>query len=60
MILQCARCRKRKIKCTGDLQDGNGCEACQSAGVPPSSCHYLRVSMDTHHSGLYIDMADIR
>ena len=49
---QCARCRKRKIKCTGDLQDGNGCEACQAAGVPRASCHYLRVSKDDiRHSG---------
>lgn len=43
----CARCRKRKIKCTGDRLDGNGCEACQAAGVPRSSCHYLRVN--SHH-----------
>ena len=40
---QCARCRKRKIKCTGDNHDGNGCEACQAAGVSKASCHYLRV-----------------
>lgn len=46
-VKQCARCRKRKIKCTGDLLDGNGCEACQAAGVPRSSCHYLRVN--SHH-----------
>ncbi|KAL6714064.1 hypothetical protein ACLMJK_008558 [Lecanora helva] len=47
----CARCRKRKIKCTGDLGDGNGCEACQAAGTNPSSCFYLRVN--SHQLGEY-------
>lgn len=41
---KCARCRKRKIKCTGDLHDGNGCEACQQAGTNQTHCFYLRVS----------------
>ncbi len=57
---QCARCRKRKIKCTGDLRDGNGCEACQAAGVPRSSCHYLRVGIiNVHHSGCSVDVYEL-
>ena len=54
---QCARCRKRKIKCTGDNHDGNGCEACQAAGVPKASCHYLRVrTTNIYHSDPSIDV----
>ncbi|MCJ1453844.1 hypothetical protein MMC28_004193 [Mycoblastus sanguinarius] len=42
--IACARCRKRKIKCTGDMHDGQGCEACQAAGTSSSTCFYLRVN----------------
>ncbi|KAL4917090.1 hypothetical protein BDW62DRAFT_211447 [Aspergillus aurantiobrunneus] len=37
----CMRCRKRKIKCSGDAGDGQGCSNCRSTG---SNCHFLRVN----------------
>ena len=39
--LQCGRCRKRKIKCSGDSGDGQGCSNCRSAGN--NDCQFLRV-----------------
>lgn len=39
---QCNRCRKRKIKCSGDIGDGQGCSNCRSSGHP--NCQFLRVS----------------
>lgn len=41
-ILQCERCRKRKIKCSGDEGDGRGCVNCKNAGW--EGCQFLRVS----------------
>ncbi|RDW61247.1 uncharacterized protein DSM5745_10745 [Aspergillus mulundensis] len=38
----CMRCRKRKIKCSGDVGDGQGCSNCRSAGN--TQCHFLRVN----------------
>lgn len=38
---QCGRCRKRKIKCSGDAGDGQGCSNCRSAGN--TDCQFLRV-----------------
>ncbi|OJJ48097.1 hypothetical protein ASPZODRAFT_130026 [Penicilliopsis zonata CBS 506.65] len=38
----CNRCRKRKIKCSGDSGDGQGCSNCRSAGNP--DCQFLRVN----------------
>ncbi|KAI4260789.1 MAG: hypothetical protein L6R42_003891 [Xanthoria sp. 1 TBL-2021] len=38
--LACSRCRKRKIKCSGDT--GGGCKSCKSAGV--EECNFLRVN----------------
>ncbi|KAL4901797.1 hypothetical protein BDW74DRAFT_70170 [Aspergillus multicolor] len=38
----CMRCRKRKIKCSGDVGDGQGCSNCRSAGN--AQCHFLRVN----------------
>lgn len=40
---QCSRCRKRKIKCSGDLGNGQGCLNCKNAGTDPNSCQFLRV-----------------
>lgn len=40
---QCARCRKRKIKCSGDAGDGQSCTNCRSAGN--TDCQFLRVSL---------------
>ncbi len=44
---QCQRCRKRKIKCSGDPGNGQGCSNCRSAGTPPSVCTFLRVCSTT-------------
>ncbi|KAL4869672.1 hypothetical protein BDV12DRAFT_185000 [Aspergillus spectabilis] len=38
----CQRCRRRKIRCSGDVGDGQGCSNCQSAGV--TQCQFLRVN----------------
>ncbi|KAL1999823.1 hypothetical protein VTN02DRAFT_3938 [Thermoascus thermophilus] len=38
----CGRCRKRKIKCSGDSGDGQGCTNCRSSGTP--NCQFLRVN----------------
>ncbi|KAI9372039.1 hypothetical protein BJX61DRAFT_474687 [Aspergillus egyptiacus] len=38
----CQRCRKRKIKCSGDPGDGKGCSNCQNVGN--TQCHFLRVN----------------
>ncbi|KAF3385627.1 hypothetical protein F1880_001952 [Penicillium rolfsii] len=41
----CGRCRRRKIKCSGDSGDGQGCSNCRSAGN--TDCHFLRVNSNT-------------
>ncbi|KAJ5929749.1 hypothetical protein N7454_006699 [Penicillium verhagenii] len=39
----CRRCRKRKIKCSGDAGgDGQGCSNCRSAGA--NDCQFFRVN----------------
>ncbi|KAE8315754.1 hypothetical protein BDV41DRAFT_562616 [Aspergillus transmontanensis] len=38
----CNRCRKRKIKCSGDIGDGQGCSNCRSSGN--THCQFLRVN----------------
>ncbi|KAL4897437.1 hypothetical protein BDV59DRAFT_44854 [Aspergillus ambiguus] len=38
----CNRCRKRKIKCSGDIGDGQGCSNCRSSGN--HNCQFLRVN----------------
>lgn len=40
---QCSRCRKRKIKCSGDPKNGMGCQNCRNAGAEPGNCQFLRV-----------------
>ncbi|KAK7623611.1 hypothetical protein IWX50DRAFT_46672 [Phyllosticta citricarpa] len=39
----CARCRKRKIRCSGDPGDGSGCQNCRTAGADMSHCQFNRV-----------------
>ena len=39
---QCGRCRKRKIRCSGDVGAGLPCSNCKSAGH--EHCQFLRVS----------------
>ncbi|KAJ5273890.1 hypothetical protein N7478_009015 [Penicillium angulare] len=38
----CQRCRRRKIKCSGDSEDGQGCSNCHSAGE--NLCQFTRVN----------------
>ncbi|KAK6345027.1 hypothetical protein TWF718_006967 [Orbilia javanica] len=39
----CARCRKRKIRCSGDPGDDMGCHNCKVAGLAQGQCLFLRV-----------------
>ncbi|KAJ5681482.1 uncharacterized protein N7477_001422 [Penicillium maclennaniae] len=41
----CRRCRKRKIKCSGDTGDGQGCSNCRGAGN--TDCQFLRVQSES-------------
>lgn len=41
--IKCMRCRKRKIRCSGDPGDRTGCTNCKSAGET-ETCQFLRVS----------------
>ncbi|KAF2215650.1 hypothetical protein CERZMDRAFT_94052 [Cercospora zeae-maydis SCOH1-5] len=51
----CSRCRRRKIKCTGDPGDGSGCSACRSAHGDKASCTFNRVgSREMPLSGLEV------
>ncbi|VUC20961.1 unnamed protein product [Clonostachys rosea] len=42
IAVACGRCRKRKIRCSGDNGTGEPCLNCRNAGVSP--CQFLRVS----------------
>ncbi|KAI1322137.1 hypothetical protein F5Y16DRAFT_53115 [Xylariaceae sp. FL0255] len=42
IAVACGRCRKRKIRCSGDPGNGAQCSNCKSAGYEP--CLFLRVS----------------
>lgn len=44
LTTKCARCRKRKIRCSGDPGDGSGCQNCRSAGADLRECRFARVS----------------
>ncbi|KAH7080018.1 hypothetical protein BKA63DRAFT_541038 [Paraphoma chrysanthemicola] len=46
IAVACARCRKRKIRCSGDLGNGHGCNNCRLAGVESSQCQFHRVGSD--------------
>ncbi|MCJ1388547.1 hypothetical protein MMC18_001394 [Xylographa bjoerkii] len=47
IAVACSRCRKRKIKCSGDPGDGQGCQNCKSAGQESGACQFLRVNSQT-------------
>ncbi|EGX44304.1 hypothetical protein AOL_s00193g32 [Orbilia oligospora ATCC 24927] len=55
----CARCRKRKIRCSGDPGDNSGCQNCRTAGIALGQCQFLRVqceqlAINEHtHAGSY-------
>ncbi|KAI5457470.1 hypothetical protein BGZ63DRAFT_408204 [Mariannaea sp. PMI_226] len=40
IAVACGRCRKRKIRCSGDKGNGTPCTNCRNAGYHP--CQYLR------------------
>ncbi|CAH0017972.1 unnamed protein product [Clonostachys rhizophaga] len=42
IAVACGRCRKRKIRCSGDNGTGEPCLNCRNAGTSP--CQFLRVS----------------
>ncbi|KAI9162936.1 transcriptional regulatory protein [Paramyrothecium foliicola] len=42
IAVACGRCRKRKIRCSGDDGSGQPCTNCKNAGFEP--CQFLRVS----------------
>ncbi|PHH69181.1 hypothetical protein CDD80_6962 [Ophiocordyceps camponoti-rufipedis] len=42
IAVACGRCRKRKIRCSGDAGNGQPCQNCKNAGSEP--CQFLRVS----------------
>ncbi|KAJ3522947.1 hypothetical protein NM208_g12647 [Fusarium decemcellulare] len=47
IAVACGRCRKRKIRCSGDTGNGGPCTNCKNAGYEP--CQFLRVaSQETH------------
>ncbi|KAK1830886.1 hypothetical protein QBC39DRAFT_260043 [Podospora conica] len=41
IAVACGRCRKRKIRCSGDLGNGEACVNCKNAGT--DQCLFLRV-----------------
>ncbi|PGH16958.1 hypothetical protein AJ80_05026 [Polytolypa hystricis UAMH7299] len=43
----CERCRRRKIRCSGDLGNGEGCSNCRSSGT--QNCLFLRVNSSLVH-----------
>ncbi|KAK6435575.1 hypothetical protein LTR95_008241 [Oleoguttula sp. CCFEE 5521] len=44
IAVACARCRRRKIKCSGDPHDGTGCQACKQSGANVRDCAFMRVN----------------
>ncbi|KAK2023457.1 hypothetical protein LX32DRAFT_627928 [Colletotrichum zoysiae] len=42
IAVACGRCRKRKIRCSGDTGNGHPCQNCKAAGA--ESCLFLRVA----------------
>ncbi|KAI1101588.1 hypothetical protein F4804DRAFT_354357, partial [Jackrogersella minutella] len=47
IAVACGRCRKRKIRCSGDPGNGLPCSNCKNAGFEP--CLFLRVSSTETH-----------
>ncbi|KAL2173690.1 uncharacterized protein P884DRAFT_280836 [Thermothelomyces heterothallicus CBS 202.75] len=54
IAVACGRCRKRKIRCSGDPGQGQPCSNCKNAGV--DQCQFLRVS--SREAPLRHDSAD--
>ncbi|KAF3002555.1 hypothetical protein E8E13_007737 [Curvularia kusanoi] len=53
IAVACARCRKRKIRCSGPTGDGEACHNCKAAGVEAEHCQFHRVGSD--HAEKVID-----
>lgn len=49
---KCQRCRKRKIRCSGDPGNGQPCSNCKNAGTEP--CLFLRASIPCSVSEIQI------
>ncbi|KAK5695808.1 hypothetical protein LTR97_008228 [Elasticomyces elasticus] len=47
IAVACSRCRRRKIKCSGDPLDGSGCQACRASGTDVNACTFDRVGSAT-------------
>ncbi|TKA80702.1 hypothetical protein B0A55_03695 [Friedmanniomyces simplex] len=47
IAVACSRCRRRKIKCSGDPGDGSGCQACRASGTDVNACNFIRVGSTT-------------
>ncbi|KAF2139845.1 uncharacterized protein K452DRAFT_299830 [Aplosporella prunicola CBS 121167] len=43
IAVACARCRKRKIRCSGDPGNNTGCQNCRAAGADINQCQFNRV-----------------
>ncbi|WPH03281.1 Hypothetical protein R9X50_00615800 [Acrodontium crateriforme] len=43
IAVACSRCRRRKIKCTGDPGDGSGCQSCRNSASDIATCNFIRV-----------------
>ncbi|KAL9121554.1 MAG: hypothetical protein Q9187_001888 [Circinaria calcarea] len=53
IAVACSRCRKRKIKCSGDPGNGQNCQNCKNANTEPGVCQFLRVRLDPGANGWF-------
>jgi hypothetical protein len=51
----CARCRTRKILCSGDPGNGSGCQNCQQDGIDPATCQPHQVRSAVVHQEWLVD-----
>ncbi|KAF2453519.1 hypothetical protein BDY21DRAFT_127516 [Lineolata rhizophorae] len=50
VAVACGRCRRRKIRCSGDPGDGSGCTNCRQSGASLEQCLFHRVgTLDSHY-----------
>ncbi|KAK8024589.1 hypothetical protein PG993_012655 [Apiospora rasikravindrae] len=54
IAVACGRCRKRKIRCSGDPGNGGPCSNCKNAGHEP--CLFLRVCTSNFTSTFYLSL----
>ncbi|OJD35787.1 glycoside hydrolase family 10 [Diplodia corticola] len=53
IAVACARCRKRKIRCSGDPGNNTGCQNCRAAGAEISACQFNRVGSYVPRPNVY-------